>query len=202
MVIHHIHWYGNKIQHDCKTVREFIDKELMKIENKEKKYFRIRTKQAYNRCNNLLMYFQNGELKSHHSTCIRFDYKDVLDYEICDGYSMNDITVDNIISIDCDYREEIEKQFEEENFTFDIETLGMSKEEEKKYHRVKIFEEVEIINKIKNNEDLDSNSLKRALQILIKPYEEIVKTKRELQELKKEVYEKDQKIKWLGSIMK
>jgi len=47
MVIHHRSWGGNNIKHRYRTVREFIEKELPTIDNKEKKYFRICTKVQY-----------------------------------------------------------------------------------------------------------------------------------------------------------
>lgn len=42
--------------------------------------------QALNGKQNMILYFQGGVLKSHHTTFQNFDYNDVLDYEISPSY--------------------------------------------------------------------------------------------------------------------
>lgn len=201
MIIHHRSWGCNNIYHKCKTVKEFIDSELMKIENKEKKYFRICTKNSYNGKQNMLLYFQDGKLKSHHSTQIAFDYNDVLDYEIYDLYSMDDLKVDNIVSVDDDCLEELQEKFKEEDdefFKIDLETLGMSKEEKFKYSIDKMFEEDEIKKIVKSNAYVEDKIVVKALRMLFEETDEVRYLKNRVKKLEKTVERQSQQIKWLG----
>lgn len=76
------------IEHRCRTVREFIDIEIRSIEDREKKCFRISTINPFKDMQNLVLFYEDGILKSNHTTGIRFDYHDVLDYEIVKNYAM------------------------------------------------------------------------------------------------------------------
>lgn len=201
MIIHHIDWVGNKICHRCKTVREFINEELMKIDGKENKYFRICTKKEYYGKKNLLLYFQDGKLKSHHSTQIAFDYNDVLDYEIYGFYSMDDLKVTNIVSVDCDCLEEFEKKLkekDEEVLTFNLETIGMPEQEKIKYYINKVCEDIKIKGVIKSNECLDDDIVVKALRMLFKETDEIVVLNNKIAELERRIEQQSQQIQWLG----
>lgn len=110
MIIHHKEWGGNNVKHEEKTVRDFINKIIMKNPNKEKKYFRICAKQWLDGKGNMLLYFQDGILKSHHSGGDEFNYKDILEYELHEYYSIDDLSVDNIRSVDCDNNEQLEQR--------------------------------------------------------------------------------------------
>ncbi|WP_302782623.1 hypothetical protein [Clostridium saudiense] len=199
MVIHHRVWAGNNIKHKYKTVKEFIDNELMKIENKEKKYFRISTKVEFKGKRNLLLYFQDGKLKSHHSTTVAFDYNDVLEYDIFEYYSMNDISVENIISVDCDCEEEINAKFKESNrLNIDIDTIGMTREEKSSYRIKKMIENNNIKDTIKKEAKTTDDIIIKALNLLFEETEENVTLKNEVKELRRVLEEKEQQIKWLG----
>lgn len=203
MIIHHRDWLGDNISHECKTVREFINKELMKISNKEKKYFRICTKAQYEGKQNLLLYFQDGKLKSHHSTKIAFDYNDVLDYEIYGTYSIDDLEVTNIDSIDSDCEEEMAEKLNKianrnKDLIIDRETLGMSKQEKIMYSIDKMFEEDVIRRSIKDNKDITDDTIVKALKILFKQTDEITTLNNKIAELEKKVEQQSQQIKWLG----
>lgn len=201
MIIHHRSWGGNNIRHSCRTVEEFINEELMKIDGKENKYFRICTKKEYNGKSNMLLYFQDGKLKSHHSTKVAFDYNDVLDYEIYELYSMNDLKVDNIVSVDYDCLKELEKMLKEKkekDLTFDLETLGMSEEEKLRHRLNKIFEENRVKDIIESGESIEDDVLAKALRILFKQTGEITKLNNRISELEKIVERQSQQIKWLG----
>lgn len=87
------------IKHRCKTVRDFIDIELIKIEDRENKCFKITTKNSFNDMQNLILFFEDGILKSNHTTGKKFDYNDVLDYEILENYAMQYIESDDIESV-------------------------------------------------------------------------------------------------------
>lgn len=202
MIIHHGSWGMNNIRHNYKTVKEFIDNEIMRIEGKENKYFRICTKKSYNGKQNMLLYFQDGKLKSHHSTQVAFNYNDVLEYEIYEMYSMDDLKVTNIVSVDCDCLEDLEKklkQKDEEVLTFNLETLGMSKQEKIKYHLNKIFEENEVKNIVKSSEYIEGNIVAKALRMLFKQTDEITTLNNRMTELERIVEQQSQQIKWLSN---
>lgn len=88
MVVKGRKWGLLNIEHRCITVREFIDIELMNIEDREKKCFKISTKAPFKDMQNLVLFFENGILKSNHTTGKEFDYHDVLDYRIWENYAM------------------------------------------------------------------------------------------------------------------
>ena len=90
---------GLNIKHRCRTVREFIDIELRRIEDRENKCFKISTKRPFNDMQNLVLFFEDGILKSNHTTGKKFDYNDVLDYEILEKYAMQYIESDDIESV-------------------------------------------------------------------------------------------------------
>ncbi|PWX17050.1 hypothetical protein CYK66_00930 [Clostridium perfringens] len=80
---------GTVTKHEEKTVRDFIDNIIYKTEDRENKVFVIHTIQALNGKQNMILYFQDGVLKSHHTTFQKFDCNDVLDYEISPSYKLN-----------------------------------------------------------------------------------------------------------------
>lgn len=93
---------GNVIEHSEKTVRDFIDNIIYETEGKENKAFLIHTTKALNGNQNMILYFQDGVLKSHHTTFQKFDYNDVLDYEISPSYRVKYVLLEDILSIDTD----------------------------------------------------------------------------------------------------
>lgn len=201
MIIHHGHWGMNNISHNCKTVKEFIYEEIMKIDGKENKYFRICTKKAYDKKQNMLLYFQDGKLKSHHSTKRKFDYNDVLDYEIFEFYSMDDLKVSNIVSVDDDCIEKFQEKLKQKDKNFikiDLETLGMTEEEKLKYRINQIFEEDKVKNIIKSSAYVEDKIVAKALRMLFKETDEIIKLRNRISELERMVEQQSQQIKWLS----
>lgn len=102
---------GNVIDHSEKTVRDFIDNIIYKTEDRENKVFVIHTIQALNGKQNMILYFQDGVLKSHHTTFQKFDYNDVLDYEISPSYRVKYVLLEDILSVDADSEEKMEDRF-------------------------------------------------------------------------------------------
>lgn len=201
MIIHHGSWGMNNIRHNCKTVREFIDKELMQIEGKENKYFRICTKKAYDKKQNMLLYFQDGKLKSHHSTQLEFNYEDVLDYEIFEFYSMDDLKVTNIVSVQDDCLEDLKKRLDKDSggaITFNLDTLGMSEDEKFIYHINKACENAEVKNIVKSSAYIEDKIVAKALRMLFKETDKIIGLNNRIKELEKLVEQQSQQIKWLG----
>lgn len=201
MIIYHKEWIEYNIRHKCKTVKEFIEKELMKIDGKENKYFRICTKKAYDGKQNMILYFQDGKLKSHHSTQVAFDYNDVLKYEIYEFYSMDDLKVTNIVSVEHDCLEGLEKELKQKegtDLTIDVKTLGMSEQEKLRYHLNKVCEDIAIKGVVESNECLDGNIAVKALRMLFKETDKITKLNNRIKELEKLVEQQSQQIKWLG----
>ncbi|MBW9170763.1 hypothetical protein K2F43_06025 [Clostridium estertheticum] len=103
MMLRHRDWdkYG-KLQKTM-TVEDFIKEIVLTDKNKECKYYRISLTEQLGSKSNLMIYYQDNIVKSHHSTRAKFDYKDVLDNEIIIGYSERTITVEDIISMKLDF---------------------------------------------------------------------------------------------------
>ncbi|QPS29758.1 hypothetical protein [Clostridium perfringens] len=102
---------GTVTKHEEKTVRDFIDNIIYKTEDRENKVFVIHTIQALNGKQNMILYFQDGVLKSHHTTFQKFDYNDVLDYEISPSYKVKYVLFEDIRSVDDDYEEQMEDSY-------------------------------------------------------------------------------------------
>lgn len=201
MVIDHRNWLENNIKHKCKTVKDFIDNELMKIENKEKKYFIICLKEEYVDKKNLVLYFQDGKLKSHHSTMVAFDYNDVLECEIQKYYSMFDITIDKIVSIDCDSIEEIVSKLIPRSLfdkDIDIDTLGMTETEKNHYILNKMFEEYNIIETIRKESKISDDIFTKCLNLSLEKINESKSSIRRIEKLEWVVEQQAQQIKWLS----
>lgn len=102
---------GTVTKHEEKTVRDFIDNIIYKTEDRENKVFVIHTIQELNGKQNMILYFQDGVLKSHHTTYQKFDYNDVLDYEISPSYRVKYVLLEDILSLDADSKEKMEDRF-------------------------------------------------------------------------------------------
>lgn len=77
------------------TVGEFIKEIIEKDEERDLKYYRISLK-ANLHSRNMVLLYQNGILKSHHTTGSKLDYNDYLNYKIWESYGANYISIDNI----------------------------------------------------------------------------------------------------------
>ncbi|EOU1742887.1 hypothetical protein LTY04_001112 [Clostridium perfringens] len=73
--------------------------------------FVIHTIQELNGKQNMILYFQDGVLKSHHTTYQKFDYNDVLDYEISPSYRVKYVLLEDVLSLDADSKEKMEDRF-------------------------------------------------------------------------------------------
>ncbi|HFD2043863.1 TPA: hypothetical protein ACF2DM_000673 [Clostridium perfringens] len=102
---------GTVTKHEEKTVRDFIDNIIYKTEDRENKVFVIHTIQSLNGKQNMILYFQDGVLKSHHTTFQKFDYNDVLNYEVSPSYRVKYIVLEDILSVDDNYEEEMEDRY-------------------------------------------------------------------------------------------
>ncbi|WP_346937332.1 hypothetical protein [Clostridium sp.] len=203
MVIHHRSWGENNIKHRHRTVREFIEKELPRINNKEKKYFRICLKEQYDGKANMLLYYQDGKLKSHHSTKISFDYSYVLDYEIHEYYSIDDLEVTNMYSVEFDCEEKIKEERSRKvernkRLLIDMETLGMTEDEKVAYELDRMFKEDSIRKAIKKEAEIPQSMVVKALKMMLKESEEITYLRNRISELEEIVDRQTQQIKWLG----
>jgi len=202
MIIRHKCWGGNNVKHEEKTVRDFIDKVIMKIPNKEKKYFRICTKQWLDGMGNMVLYFQDGILKSHHTDGDEFNYQDVLDYELHKYYSIDDLGVDNIRSVECDTKRQIEQRIKARNrfhrswHTEDMVDVWKAIERGWKEDEIRRT----IKNKHLNNEELII--VVRQLSIDIERMDRKVSIlERKIDDLQEENEKQCQQIKWLGKII-
>lgn len=98
----------NKIDYELEkemTVEEFIKEIIETDDERHLKYYGIILKAKLN-SRNMVLYYQDGILKSHHSSGLRMDFDDYLDYEITKKYVADYITVDNIRDLKKDYNGE------------------------------------------------------------------------------------------------
>lgn len=87
------------------TVGEFIKEIIEKDEERHLKYYRITFKVNLH-SRNMVLFYQNEILKSHHTTGSKLDYNDYINHEICESYGANYILLDNIWDYNCDYNAE------------------------------------------------------------------------------------------------
>lgn len=201
MIIRHREWGDNKIIHDAKTVEEFIEKVINETKDKEKKYFRICTKEYLDGKGNMLLYFQDGKLKSHHSTLCKFDYKDVLEYEIWPRYSVNLLKAENIISIEFDNIEERDSDLERRKKSHRLYKIDINRtlesEEEKIY---RLYDEKILLENVYDGKFKDGD-LEKIVQILVERNSKNKDHIRSLNSLVNEMYEEinvlKAKIEWL-----
>lgn len=113
------HFNCEPINHGAKTVKEFIDKIVNKSDKREQNMFKITTKENFNGSKNLILYVQDGLVKSHHSTGKKFDCNEILEAEIFGTYQTKRITIDDIQSYTNDYEEDFENALNEKfkNYT-------------------------------------------------------------------------------------
>lgn len=114
----------NKIDYELDksiTVEEFIKEVIERDDERHLKYYGIiLNAELYSR--NMVLYYQDGVLKSHHSSGLRMDYNDYLDCEITKKYVADYITVANIRDFKKDY------DGEDGNKPRKIVNKGLSKE--------------------------------------------------------------------------
>jgi len=106
MILRHRDWDSEKELEKPMTVGKFIEEIVLKDKNKERKYFKISIKEEISGKSNLIIYYQNNEIKSHHSTGIEFNYNEIVDLEIRPYYYERVTRVEDIISMNLDFEPE------------------------------------------------------------------------------------------------
>lgn len=178
------------------TLIEFINSVIEKDEDKELKYYGVHLLENIS-TRNMVLYYQNGELKSHHTTFCKFEYKDYLNSLIDKGYFCDYIKVKHINSFDKDNNEKekkIELQQVEKDLSDSIEE--MIKEMQIKSNRREVKEKFKWDRKNTTEEDI-----KDALKVVIEDYEKLKDNYSNLNfsfEREVEMNKKlNEKIKWL-----
>ena len=178
------------------TLIEFINSVIEKDEDKELKYYEVHLLENIS-TRNMVLYYQRGELKSHHTTFCKFEYKDYLNSLIDKGYFCDYIKVKHINSFDKDNSEEdnkIELQQVEKDLSDSIEE--MIKEMQIESNRREVKEKFKWDRKNTTEEDI-----KDALKVVIEDYEKLKDNYSNLNfsfEREVEMNKKlNEKIKWL-----
>lgn len=178
------------------TLIEFINSVIEKDEDKELKYYGVHLLENIS-TRNMVLYYQKGELKSHHTTFCKFEYKDYLNSLIDKGYFCDYIKVKHINSFDKDNSEEdnkIELQQVEKDLSDSIEE--MIKEMQIESNRREVKEKFKWDRKNTTEEDI-----KYALKVVIEDYEKLKDNYSNLNfsfEREVEMNKKlNEKIKWL-----
>ncbi|MGU8424786.1 hypothetical protein ACV3SE_05745 [Clostridium perfringens] len=186
---------GNVIEHSEKTVRDFIDNIIYETEDKENKAFLIHTTKALNGNQNMILYFQDGVLKSHHTTFQKFDYNDVLDYEISSSYRVKYVLLEDILSIDTDNEKEMEDRFSRKI----VDRHRFSYRYVNDYVLNRMFDDDELRKFIKNQED---ERFKEVVSILCDKVLDnesyILSLKNTINSHARDIYILEQQIKWLS----
>ncbi|EGT5620247.1 hypothetical protein BUL45_14415, partial [Clostridium perfringens] len=186
---------GNVIEHSEKTVKDFINNIIYKTEDKENKAFLIHTTKALNGNQNMILYFQDGVLKSHHTTFQKFDYNDVLDYEISPSYRVKYVLLEDILSIDTDNEKEMEDRFSRKI----VDRHRFSYRYVNDYVLNRMFDNDELRKFIKNQED---ERFKEVVSILCDKVLDnesyILSLKNTINSHARDIYILEQQIKWLS----
>ncbi|EPB8219505.1 hypothetical protein ACV3P7_01580 [Clostridium perfringens] len=186
---------GNVIEHSEKTVKDFINNIIYKTEDKENKAFLIHTTKALNGNQNMILYFQDGVLKSHHTTFQKFDYNDVLDYEISPSYRVKYVLLEDILSIDTDNEKEMEDRFSRKI----VDRHRFSYRYVNDYVLNRMFDDDELRKFIKNQED---ERFKEVVSILCDKVLDnesyILSLNNTINSHARDIYILEQQIKWLS----
>lgn len=179
------------------TVGKFINKVMLKKNDVDKKYFAITLRESIGGNQNMILYMQNGAVKSHHSSYGKFDYRDCLDCEIFPYYNESYIRFDNIKCFDFNCEEELINHinfiYKKNDYTIHLE----SKDERIK----RVLDENYIKNKVLREEFKEVDLLK-VIKILVsdnkKKELEIKKLRSEVDKIEERLEELNDKIKWLA----
>lgn len=186
---------GNVIEHSEKTVKDFIDNIIYKTEDKENKVFVIHTIQSLNGKQNMILYFQDGVLKSHHTSFAKFDYNDVLNYEVSPSYRVKYIVLEDILSLDADYKKQMEDRYSRKI----IDRYSFSYRYGTDYVLNRMFDDDELKRFIKEQYD---DRFKEVVSILcdkvLDNESNILSLKNIIKERARDIYILEQQIKWLS----
>lgn len=106
MILRHRDWDAHKKLDEGMTVADFIKQIVLINKDKNKKYYKISTIETFDNKQNLIIYCQYNKVKSHHSTGIYFDYKQLLNEKIKPYYEERTIRTVDIISFTNDFEKE------------------------------------------------------------------------------------------------
>lgn len=104
MILTKLNYSGYELEREM-TLRNFIDDIILKDKENKYKYYSVFFEKNFH-SNNMILFFENSVLKSHHSAFLKMDYNDYLDFEIRKNYGMGTIEMDNIYSMDKDYTDD------------------------------------------------------------------------------------------------
>ena len=187
--------FGEEIKHNNNTLRDFIDNTVNTTEDKELKVFRVRLKQEIENKRNLILYFQNGVLKSHHTTLGEFDYNDMLDFQVCKTYSCKVVEVEDIISYDDDCKENFERRI----YKVSRKPLRFSSRYRDDKYGLKEFEDYDNMQRFIDSEYTDIEDIVKVLcEINLTNNELISSLQSSVNKLNKDVYILKQQMKWLS----
>lgn len=186
---------GIVTKHEEKTVRDFIDNIIYKTEDKENKVFVIHTIQSLNGKQNMILYFQDGVLKSHHTSFGKFDYNDVLDYEISPSYRVKYVLLEDILSVDDNYEEQMEDRYSRKTRDRHIFSYRYGTD----YVLNRMFDDDELKRFIKEQDD---DRFKEVVSILcdkvLENESNILSLKNIINNHARDIYILEQQIKWLS----
>lgn len=186
---------GNVIEHSEKTVKDFIDNIIYKTKDKENKVFVIHTIQSLNGKQNMILYFQNGFLKSHHTSFGKFDYNDVLNYEVSPSYRVKYIALEDILSLDTDNEKEMEDRFSRKI----VDRYRFSYRYGNDYVLNRMFDDEELKNFIKEQDDYRFKEVVSILCDKVLDNESyILSLKNTINDHARDIYILEQQIKWLS----
>ncbi|KEI83384.1 hypothetical protein [Clostridium botulinum] len=111
MILRHRDWDIEKKLERSMTIKEFIKDIVLADSNKNYKYYRITMNESIDGKKNFIIYYQDSKVKSHHSTGIEFDYKEMLNQKICLYYLERTIRVEDVINMDLDF--ELKKKYKQ-----------------------------------------------------------------------------------------
>lgn len=101
MILTKLNYSGYELEKKM-TLRNFIYDIILKDKENKYKYYSVFFVKNFE-ANNMILFFKNSVLKSHHSSFSKMDYNDYLDFEIRRNYGTGIIGMDNIYSMDKDY---------------------------------------------------------------------------------------------------
>lgn len=187
------------------TVGEFIKDIVEKDEKRFFKYYSVVLKEVLP-CRNMIFHYEDGILKSHHSSYCKMDYREYLEYDIVDKYGMGLINIDNIADWEKDYDKNDSNKPKVDNKQLsdeDIDKVLNKLELEEKKNRIK-KERRKKISQVQYESDSGNIQLKElveCVQAMINDVEvnvfEKMNRENEISSLKDENRRLHSKIKWL-----
>ncbi|MFQ8920963.1 MAG: hypothetical protein ACLR60_03640 [Clostridium paraputrificum] len=179
------------------TVGKFVNEVMLKKKDVDKKYFAITLRESIGGYQNMILYMQNGVVKSHHSSYGKFDYRKYLDYEIFPHYNESYIRFENIKCFDFECEEDLINDI---NFIYKKEDCMIHLEsKEERIHRA--LDEDYIKNKVLREGFKDVELLK-VIKILVSDNKEkgleIDKLRSEVDKVEKRLEELNDRVKWLA----